>query len=108
MDNPFLPLLSRQKDYYHSGITRPYRFRVQQLKAFRNAIRKYEGSLMDALYADLNKSSHESYGTEIGPVLSEQRFIKNNLWEWMRPQSVPGMIFSFYSTGKILAEPYGS
>src|ERR1043165_9644476 len=46
--------------------------------------------------------------TEIGPTLAEIRVIKNHLSEWMKPQRVPGMIFSFPSRGKIYAEPYGT
>ena len=108
MANNFSSLLEKQQNYFQSGITRPYKFRLEQLKLLRAVIKKHEALITEALRADLNKSAHESYMTEIGPTLAEIRFIKNHLSEWMKPQRVPGMIFSFPSRGKIYAEPYGT
>jgi aldehyde dehydrogenase (NAD+) len=107
MISDFSSLVEKQRLYFQSGITRPYRFRIEQLKLLRIAIRKHEGRISEALRADLGKSDGESYMTEIGPGLAELRFIKNHLKEWMLPQSVPGMIYSFPSKGIIYPEPYG-
>lgn len=107
MINAFSSLVEKQRSYFQSGITRPYKFRREQLKLLRAAIRKYEGRITEALKADLGKAPGESYMTEIGPVLAELRFIKNHLREWMEPQRVPGMIYSFPSRGIIYPEPYG-
>lgn len=102
-----LTLFERQKQFFQSGATRSYRFRAEQLKLLKRAITKYESKINDALYADLGKAVQESYMTEIGPALAEIRFIKNHLREWMQPLKVPGMIYSFHSSGVIYPEPYG-
>src|SRR5215831_10265567 len=102
MENNFSEVLQKQHIFFRSGGTRDYSFRKQQLKKLRESILKYEPLLYDALRADLNKSTHESYSTEIGPTFSELRFISNHLKEWMKPTRVPGMLFSFPSKGMIL------
>lgn len=108
MANEFRSLIEKQRTYFKSGITRSFRFRLQQLNFLRSVLKKNETALCDALHADLHKSWQESYMTEIGPVLAEQRFIRNHLKEWMRVQHVPGMIYSFPSKGMIMPEPYGT
>jgi len=108
MSIDFRTLAQKQHTYFKSGATRSYKFRIEQLKAFRAAIKRNEQKLNDALYADLNKSPHEIYMTEIGPALSELRFIKNHLKQWMKPKPVPGMLFSFPSSGEVIREPYGT
>ncbi|MEO6167918.1 MAG: aldehyde dehydrogenase [Chitinophagales bacterium] len=101
-------MLQNQRTYFQSGATRSAAFRLKQLKTFYVAIKKYENELNEALQKDLNKAPQESYNTEIGPALSEITHLRNNLKGWMEPQQVPGMIFSFPSSGKIYTEPYGS
>jgi aldehyde dehydrogenase (NAD+) len=100
-------LISDQHEYFQSGETRSSRFRISQLNKLYEATKHYEAALSESLKKDLNKSTQESYNTEIGPTLAEIRFLKKNLAEWMEPKSVPGMIYSFPSTGKVYAEPYG-
>jgi aldehyde dehydrogenase (NAD+) len=101
-------LFQKQCDFFRSGATRSLRFRKQQLKKLYDLLRDHETLLCQALRADLNKGEMESYGTEIGPTRSEIRFLLRHLSDWMRPQHVTGMIFSFYSRGMILHEPYGT
>ncbi len=105
--NELTIILQRQQSTFQTGITRPASFRIQQLKNLYAAISRYETRINDALRKDLNKAPQESYNTEIGPALAEINFQLKNLAEWMRPKSVPGMIYSFPSSGKIYAEPYG-
>jgi aldehyde dehydrogenase (NAD+) len=104
----FTEILDQQRRFFSTGATRSYAFRRKQLKILYDAMVKNEKRLADALYADLNKSRHESYSTEIGPVRSEIRFLLRHLREWMQPKRVPGMLFSFPSSGKIVHEPHGS
>ena len=59
-----LPDLSGIRSYFENGETLPYEFRKKQLLAFRNAIKKYEHTINEALYTDLKKSPEEAYATE--------------------------------------------
>lgn len=106
--NELTVLMQKQKATFQSGITRSASFRIQQLKKLYAAINHYESRINDALKKDLNKAPQEVYNTEVGPSLSEISFQRKNLVEWMRPKTVPGMIFSFPSSGKIYPEPYGN
>lgn len=101
-------ILQTQRNFFQSGATRSAAFRMQQLKSFYDTIKKYEDKLNDVLRKDLNKAPQEAYNTEIGPALSEITHLRKNLKEWMEPKQVPGMIFSFPSSGIIYKEPYGS
>ena len=101
-------LFQKQCDFFRSGATRSLPFRREQLKKLYTLLQKNETVLSNALRADLNKGEMESYGTEIGPVRSEIRFLIRHLKEWMQPQHVPGMIFSFSSRGMLMHEPYGT
>lgn len=106
--NQFATLLDQQHAFFRSGATRHADFRIKQLKLLYQAIKKYEDRLFDALHADLNKAPQEAYNTEIGPALAEINFLRKNLRNWMAPQQFPGMLFSFPSSARIYAEPYGS
>ena len=83
MDN-----LIQMKQYFESGITRPYAFRKEQLKKLQTAVKKYESQLHGALYTDLKKSLEECWVTETGFLLSEISNIIKHLKNWMQPQMV--------------------
>jgi aldehyde dehydrogenase (NAD+) len=64
-------LVQNQKSFFRTNKTKDIGFRLDALQKLRNAIKKYEQELMDALKADLNKSEFDAYSTEIGFVLKE-------------------------------------
>ena len=99
--------LQDMHQYYYSGVTRPYDFRKKQLEVLRQAIKKYEASITEALYKDLHKSPEESYATEIGVTLAELSHTLSNLSEWMKPEKVSTPLGLFPSTSKILKDPLG-
>ena len=53
-----------QRAFFAAGHTKHIRFRIEQLRALRDAIRKNETHLFDALRKDLHKADVESYMTE--------------------------------------------
>jgi aldehyde dehydrogenase (NAD+) len=95
------------RDFYNDGNTLSYEFRKSQLLAFENAIKKYEGEISDALFADLGKSAEESWGTETGLLLGEIKYAIKHLSEWMEPKKVSTGLVTFPSTGKIYRDPLG-
>ena len=72
--------------YYGRGVTRPIAFRKQQLRKLREALRKHESAIAEALLRDLGKSPEETYGTETGLVHAEINTALRNLEKWMGPQ----------------------
>ena len=64
-------VLAAQRRYFDSGATRPLRFRREMLTRLELALTRWEGELLEALKADLNKSPYEGYMSELGPTLPE-------------------------------------
>jgi aldehyde dehydrogenase (NAD+) len=99
--------LQAMRNFFSSGTTKTYAFRIEQLKKLKQAILKYEQEISAALYADLKKSPEESYSTEIGLVLAEISLAIKKLCTWMEPQSVPTDLANLPSGSKIYRDPLG-
>ncbi len=97
----------QMRRYYDSGVTRNYTFRKEQLLKFRNAIRKYEEQLHEALYTDLKKSPEECWVTETGFLTSEISAAIKALKQWMQPEMVGTNLVNFPSNSYVLKEPLG-
>ena len=52
-------VLAAERRYFDSGATRPLRFRREMLTRLELALTRWEGELLEALKADLNKSPYE-------------------------------------------------
>lgn len=99
--------IQQLRAWFNSGATRPYEYRVKQLKALGEAIKKFEQEIHHALYADLKKSPEESWVTETGFVHSEIRYHLKHLKRWMQPQPAGTNLLNFPSSSYILQEPLG-
>ncbi|MDD2521930.1 MAG: aldehyde dehydrogenase [Anaerolineaceae bacterium] len=100
-------IVDYQQEYYQSGVTRDYTFRLNALKKLQQAVRAYESRISDALLADLGKQPFESYMAETGMVLDEVRFHIRHLRGWMRNKRVPTPLTQFHAVSFISPEPYG-
>ena len=95
------------RQYFDAGHTKPYQFRIAQLKKLQAAVISHEQALYDALYKDLKKSPEECWVTENGMVLSELSYAIKKLQAWMAPQKVSTNLLNLPSSSKILKEPLG-
>ncbi len=102
---PIQPDLLRT--YFNTGATRPYAFRIEQLKKLKQSILDNEKLLYDALYADLKKSPEESWVTENGIVISEINAAIKNLKTWIQPKRVSTNLLNMPSASRIMSEPLG-
>ncbi|HLS24096.1 MAG TPA: aldehyde dehydrogenase [Pseudogracilibacillus sp.] len=100
-------IVNKQRTYYFSGATRPYAFRVEQLKKLQNMLKTYEKDIYRALKADLNKSKHEAITTELGVLHTEIDFALKHLKDWMEDEEVPAPLTHKGSNSYITYEPYG-
>ncbi len=100
-------IIEKQRLYFESGITKDLNFRIEKLKALKEAIAKNEPEIMEALKKDLNKSQFESYATEIGFTLDEIKYTIKHLSDWARPKKVKTPVLHFLSSSRIYSEPYG-
>lgn len=97
----------KQKQYYQSGKTLEYKFRINALNQLKRTIKRYEDDIFLAFRQDFNKDKAEAFMTEIGILYSEINFAKKHLSSWMAPSKVKTPVTHFGSTSEIYKEPYG-
>ncbi len=98
----------RQERFFRSGGTLDVKWRLERLKAFEAAVRKWERPLCDALWTDLHKSYEEAYLTEVSILLEEIRCQVRNIRKWSRPHRKPTPLKMFPSRSRIISEPLGA
>lgn len=101
-------LIEKQKAYFASGATRSPESRREALAALERALGEYEERLLEALRADLNKSPHEAYITEISIVRNELKYVRRHLRRWMRDRLVKPHIGFVPNRSYMTPEPYGA
>ncbi len=102
-----IKVVNGQREFFDSGVTRSYKFRIEQLRKLRKAIRDFELEFTAALKTDLGKSPFESYATEIGFVLHDIRHAIKKLKGWMKPKKVKTPFYLKPGSSKIYNEPLG-
>ena len=100
-------LVRAQRAYFDTGATRPYAFRLLQLKKLQQALRDNEQLLERAMMQDFRKAPMEVYMCETGMVLEELRFHLKHLKGWMRERAVPTPLAQFPAKSFVSPEPYG-
>lgn len=99
--------LKRQRDLYASGATRDPRARVAALRRLRDAVRRHEQEVHEALREDLHKSAYEAYLTETSIVYHELDTQIKHLRRWSRTRRAATPLFLLPSRSRIVSEPYG-
>ena len=99
--------LTQMRQFYNSGKTKPFAFRKAQLLKLRDAVKKYEKQIHEALYTDLKKSPEECWVTETGFLLAEISHTLKHLKNWMQPELVPTNLLNLPSKSYVLQEPLG-
>ena len=101
------PLIVRQRQHFQTGATRPVAFRLDQLRRLHAAIEAREAALLSALHADLRKSLHEAYISEIGFVLSDIRYALKHLPAWAKPKRRRLPLLAWPGRAAVHPEPFG-
>ena len=95
------------KDYFNTGATQTYAFRLLQLERLKKAVMDSEKILYEALHADLKKTDEDAWATEVGFFLSELNHMIKHLQEWMQPKSVATNLVNMPSSSYTIQEPLG-
>jgi len=95
------------KDYFNTGATQTYAFRLLQLERLKKAVMDSEKILYEALHADLKKTDEDAWATEVGFFLSELNHTIKHLQEWMQPKSVSTNLVNMPSSSYTIQEPLG-
>lgn len=107
MSNNYKKIIQDQSDFFYNGNTLDLNFRIDMLKKLKNAIKRNEDRFIDALKTDLNKSSCESFFTEIGSIYAEIDYHIRNLKKWAKPKRVKTPLTLFPGSSYIYNDPYG-
>ena len=75
----------------------PVEARLNALRALRDALKKYEREIYDALKADLGKSEEESYMCELGLVYAEISYMLKHTRKFSREKTVWTPLAQFHS-----------
>ncbi len=108
MNQDFIQLISQQRNYFDTGVTKSIDFRISALKKLREQVMMKENDIYEALYQDFKKSTFETALSETGLVLMELDLAIKKLKHWAKPQRVFPSFLNFPSNDKIYAEPYGA
>lgn len=100
-------IVEKQKQFYFTGRTRSYDFRMKQLNKLKTMLATYENDIYHSLKLDLNKSKHESLTTELGILYTEINFTMKHLKKWMENEQVPTPLTHKGTSNYIQYEPYG-
>lgn len=101
-------IFDKQKEFFKYGKTLDINFRVDQLIKLKNAIKKKEDKILEALNKDLGKSVFEGYLTEISMVYEEIELSIKGLRFWNRKKKVKSPITVFPAKSYVCYEPYGT
>ena len=99
--------LEALRQYFQSGATQPFAFRLLQLKRLKQLVLDNEQALYKALYADLKKTDEDAWATEVGFFLSELNYTIEHLKGWMQPKSVATNLVNMPSSSFTIQEPLG-
>ncbi|MFG0294688.1 MAG: aldehyde dehydrogenase family protein [Maioricimonas sp. JB045] len=100
-------LVTRLRDQYNAGLSRPIKWRRRQLRALRQMFVERETAIAEALAADLGKSPLESYLSETGLLISEVDHTLRNLTRWIRPESVSTPLALQPGRSRVVRSPLG-
>lgn len=100
-------IINEQREYFYTGSTLPYEYRITALKTLKNILQDNENLIYNALKQDLNKSKFESYMCELGIIYEEINYHLKHLKGWMKNKRVKTPISQFKSTSYVTFQPYG-
>ncbi|MBU1145744.1 MAG: aldehyde dehydrogenase [Firmicutes bacterium] len=98
-------IVETQRAFFATGKTKDYLYRKNALLTLKKGILSYQEKINDALYQDLNKSSFESYLSEIGIVLAEISYTLKHLKKWMKIKRVKTSFTLFHAKSFVFKEP---
>ena len=70
----FKKIVTQQAQFFNTGQTRSFEFRIEQLKKLKSLVQKHQDDIISALKKDLNKSPLEALTSEIAMVIEEINF----------------------------------
>ncbi|MBR4989209.1 MAG: aldehyde dehydrogenase [Bacteroidaceae bacterium] len=101
-------IIAAQRDFFASNTTLELKFRKEQLKKLRNALKEWEKPLCEALWKDLHKSTEEAILTELSIVAGEVQNHISHITGWAKRKRVPTPLKMLPSCSHVVTEPLGN
>ena len=101
-------IITAQRDFFASNTTLDLKFRKEQLKKLRNALKEWEKPLCEALWKDLHKSAEEAILTELSIVAGEVQNHISHIAGWAKRKRVTTPLKMFPSRSHVVTEPLGN
>lgn len=92
---------------FNTGKTRPYEYRMSQLRAIKQFLINEEAALVEALHLDLNRPRLEGECLELGSIMADLDEIMANLRTWMEPEQTPIPALFAPAVSEIHQDPFG-
>lgn len=99
--------VARQRDFFNTGATRSYEFRLQQLKNLKAAMLKYADEIEAALKADIGRPPLEAY-VEMSTAMEDLNHTLKHLKKWMQPKKVATPLLAQPGRSRIEYTPLGT
>ncbi|MDC8003715.1 aldehyde dehydrogenase [Aureisphaera galaxeae] len=100
-------LIDNQRWFFNTHTTKDIRFRLQQLRTLKRALKANEQLLYDAIYADFKKSEFDTYATELALVYHDIDDAVKNLHKWSRKKKVKTNLVNFPAKSYVIPQPLG-
>ena len=84
----FSALVSKHRNYFRSGATRPVEWREGQLTALRAMMTEHAEAFYEALWTDLRRNRTDADLTDVKYLADEAEHALGHLQGWMKPVPV--------------------
>ncbi|MBX3125220.1 MAG: aldehyde dehydrogenase family protein [Polyangiaceae bacterium] len=106
-DDEILAAVSRVRETFDSGITRPLDWRERELRQLQRMVEDNEEEFLEALHKDLGKCRMEGVIAETGFIVNEIKLTLKNLRKWAKPERVKVPVAVMPGKAYIVREPLG-
>lgn len=94
-------------EFYESGETQSYEFRLEMLKKLRQSLRKHEKEAYPAFVKDYNKNYFETWAYEFAVCYAEIDEAIKELKHWMKPKKSRAALMNMPARGERYRDPFG-
>ncbi len=101
-------IIDQQRSFFNTNATKDISFRIQELKRLKNALKKNEALLYEAIYKDFKKSEFETYITELSLIYHEIDLALVKIKKWAKKKKVSTSLANLPGKSYIIPEPYGT
>ena len=106
-EQEIIAIVTKQHDYFKTGVTKSYQSRLDNLHKLKTALIKFEVEMHAALKQDLGKPEYEAYLSETGFSLHDVSNTINKLKGWMKPRRVLTSLLTQPGSSRIHYSPLG-